>query len=519
MHRPIGRRSFFAVGGVATGALALSQWGCDAPVDSVIQLDHTLIIGSGFGGSISALRLAEAGKRVTLLERGRRWDITSEGNTFCSMLHADKRSGWLRDKAPIGLHTRIDRYIGMVELWESENINITCGSGVGGGSLAYAGMMVKPRKDHFEQIFPAALSYDELDARWYPRVAEVLPMGHITDAVIESENYLGSRVFIEHAERASLPWEKNLSTIDWSVVEAEIRGDIPAEASIGEYLYGLNNGAKGSVDRTYLRRAEDTGLCSVLTQHQVAALGMYPDGTYRVDVEVIDEVGNVVERKVFHAPRLILAAGSLHSTRLLLEAKGRRWLPDLPATLGTGWGNNGQHIHMITDLEEDMGMVQGGPPAVVIRDLDNEIAPLTIEHGAARFGCHCLINPSSSMPDGTGRFVWNEEAQEVRLEWTTELNATADRAALAAAEKLTRAAGGTVAPIPGAGPIPQTFHPLGGVPMGVVADTFGRVNGHPGLYVIDGALVPGCTPTSNPSWTIAAIAERAIDTIIREDLG
>ena len=55
--------------------------------------------------------------------------------------------------------------------------------------------------------------------------------------------------------------------------------------------------------------------------------------------------------------------------------------------------------------------------------------------------------------------------------------------------------------------------------MGTAADTFGRVRGHAGLYVIDGALIPGCTPTSNPAWTIAAIAERALATIIAEDFG
>ena len=54
--------------------------------------------------------------------------------------------------------------------------------------------------------------------------------------------------------------------------------------------------------------------------------------------------------------------------------------------------------------------------------------------------------------------------------------------------------------------------------MGRAADSFGRVNGYEGLYVIDGALVPGSTPTANPCWTIAALAERGIHTIIREDL-
>jgi cholesterol oxidase len=521
------RRSFFAVaswvggGSVATGGLALSQWGCGGPTDRVVELDHTLVVGSGFGGSISAHRLTEAGQRVTLLERGRRWDVTEARDTFCSLRHPDRRAAWLSHRTHIGLRSPIDRYIGMVEEFQGENIDVAIGAGVGGGSLAYAGMMVQPPQDLFERIFPAALSYAEMNATWYPRVQSVMPMRQIPDALFEHENYTASRIFVDHAMRAGLTPERNLSAIDWDLIEAELRGEQPSEGSVGDYIYGLNSGAKGSVDRSYLRLAEQTGLCDVRTQHQVAAIGMYPDGSYRLDVEIIDEEGVVLERVVFHAPRVILSAGSIHSTRLLVEAKGRGWMPDLPAMLGTGWGNNGQHIHMRGGLDEDVGTVQGGPPCVVIRDLSNPIAPITIEHGAAAFGydCHCLINPSSAMIDGTGQMVWDQAEQKVRLEWTTAMNQAADMAALEVGERLTTAAGGTVQVLPGGRTRPQTFHPLGGVPMGVAADTFGRVNGHRGLYVIDGALIPGCTPTSNPAWTIAAIAERALDTIVREDLG
>lgn len=521
------RRSFFAaaswVGGssVATGGLALSQWGCGGPTDRVVELDHTLIVGSGFGGSISAHRLTEAGQRVTLLERGRRWDVTESRDTFCSLRHPDRRAAWLSTRTHIGLRSPVDRYIGLVEEFVGENIDVAIGAGVGGGSLLYAGLMVKPPRDLFERIFPAALSYAELDTTWYPRVASVMPMRTVPDSILEHENYTASRIFIDHAMRAGLTPERNLTAIDWDLVEAELRGELAAEASVGDYIYGLNSGAKGSVDRSYLRLAEATGRCEVLPQHQVAAIGMYPDGSYRLDVELIDEEGLVTERVVFHAPRVILSAGSINSTRLLVEAKGRGWMPDLPAMLGTGWGNNGQHLHMRSGLVEDVGLVQGGPPCVVIRDATHAASPITIEHGAAAFGydCHCLINPSNAMIDSTGQMVWDEAEQSVRLEWSLDMNQTADMAATQIGEMLTAAAGGEVRVIPGGRTRPQTFHPLGGVPMGVVADTFGRVNGHEGLYVIDGALIPGCTPTSNPAWTIAAIAERAIDTIIREDLG
>jgi cholesterol oxidase len=517
----LGRRTFLAAGSVATGGLALSQWGCGGPSDRVVELDHPLIVGTGFGGSISAHRLTEAGQRVTVLERGRRWDVSEARDTFCSLRRPDRRAAWLSTRTHIGLRTPVDRYVGLVEEFQGENIDVAIGAGVGGGSLVYAGMMVKPPQDLFERIFPAALPYAEMDARWYPKLAEVMPLRQVPDALLEHENYTASRIFIDHAMRAGLEPERNLAAMDWDLVEAELRGELPEEASVGDYLYGLNSGAKGSVDQSYLRLAEATGRCEVLTQHQVAAVGMYPDGSYRVDVEIIDDEGLVLERVVFHTPMLFLSAGSVNSTRLLVEAKGRGWMPDLPATLGTGWGNNGQHLQMRGGLTEDVGAVQGGPPCVVIRDLTNPTSPITIEHGAAAFGfdCHCLINPSSAMIDGTGQMVWDATEQRVRLEWTSELNRSADQAAAEVGNRICAAAGGEVQVIPGGRTRPQTFHPLGGVPMGAAADTFGRVNGHRGLYVIDGALIPGCTPTSNPAWTIGAIAERALATIVAEDLG
>lgn len=516
----VSRRTFLAVGSTATGALALSQWGCGGPADRVVELDHPLIVGSGFGGAIAAHRLTEAGHRCTVLERGRRWDITPAGDTFCSLRTPDRRAAWLSTQTHIGLRSPVDRYIGLVEEFQGENIDVALGSGVGGGSLVYAGMMVKPPQNLFERIFPAALPYAEMGETWYPRVASVMPMRAIPDALFESSNYTASRIFVDHGMRAGFTPEKNLNAIDWDLVEAELRGEFTAEATAGDYIYGLNSGAKGSVDRSYLRLAETSGLCEVLPQHQAVAIGMYPDGSYRVDVEQIDEVGLVLERVVFHAPRLILSAGSVHSTRLLVEARGRGWLPDLPSTLGTGWANNGQHIQMRGGLEEDVGSFQGGPPSIILRDFENPISPITVEHGAAAFGydCHCLINPTSAVIDGTGQMVWDPETQGVRLEWTTDMNRSADLAADDVVQRICDAAGGERRPLPGARTRPLTFHPLGGVPMGVVTDTFGRVNGHEGLYVIDGALIPGCTPTSNPAWTISAIAERAMDTILREDL-
>lgn len=512
-----GRRTFLGTSAAAVGALA--ALGCDTSAGGrVVELDHTLIVGTGFGGSVSALRLAQAGKRATLLERGRRWTITPAGDTFCSMRHPDGRASWLANTTHIGLQSRVARYTGIVEEVNGDNIDAIIGAGVGGGSLAYAGMMVRPPQDLFQRTFPQ-LDFAQMDSVYYPRVATQMRIQQVPDAVFDSPNYGAARVFVDHAIAAGLTVEKIQSAIDWSLIEAEIRGDIPAEGSVGDYIYGLNSGAKGSVDQRYLADAEATGRVEVLPLHEVLAVGHAPGGGYRVDVRRIDEMGATLELLTFHAPALIMAAGAVHTPRLLVTARETGAMPDLPTSLGQSWGNNGQFIRMRGGLTETVGAFQGGPPCVVIRHLDNDVAPITVEQASAAFGyeCHCLINPSSSVIDGMGQLRWDAQSGSVSLEWALENNRSAEAAAARTAQILDDANGGMVQNLPGSDGRHDTFHPLGGAVIGGPCDSFGRVSGHEGLYVIDGSLVPGVTPTANPSWTIAAIAERAIEDVILND--
>ncbi|MDE0086820.1 MAG: GMC oxidoreductase, partial [Candidatus Poribacteria bacterium] len=62
-----------------------------------------------------------------------------------------------------------------------------------------------------------------------------------------------------------------------------------------------------------------------------------------------------------------------------------------------------------------------------------------------------------------------------------------------------------------------TYHPLGGMVIGTACDFHGRVHNYPNLYVVDGSLLPGSCATANPSLTIAALAERNMETILKED--
>lgn len=510
LHR-FGRRSFMRSS--ALGLTGLALFGCEGGGPTV-ELAHPLIIGSGFGGSIAALRLAEAGVPSTVLERGRRWDITDAGDTFASIREPDERAAWLSRTTHIGISSRVVPYVGVLEKIVGDNIDAIVGAGVGGGSLVYAGMMVKPPRDLFEGLYPSFLPYDEMESTWYPRVAEMMPMARAPAEVTGHAAYAATQLFVEHAAAAGLTIERNLSAIDWDLIAAELAGDFPAEATAGDYIYGLNSGAKVSCDRTYLAQAEATGLVDVRPLHQVASLAIERSGGYRVRVERIDEQGNVLETVTYRVPAIVLAAGAIHSTRLLVEARARGDLPDLPAEVGEGWGHNGQHIFTRNNLGVSVPSYQGGPPTAVIRDYDGPIAPVTVEHGAAPFGydCECMILPSSSLNDDLGTITYDAEIDRATIRWDPSFGATGIAAGEEVGSRLNAATAGVNGPLIGRTGF-STFHPLGGTVLGQATDPFGRVLGHPGLYVVDGALIPGATPTANPAWTIAAIAERCLDSI------
>src|SRR5262249_39998916 len=133
------------------------------------QFTPALVIGSGFGGAVAALRLGQAGVHTLVLERGRRWPITREGNTFAVFEKPDGRAACFSPFSPVALieqqlgiaPTPIDVFAGILEGIQADGINLMAGAGVGGGSLVYNAILVQPRQELFQRVFPKSIDYDE----------------------------------------------------------------------------------------------------------------------------------------------------------------------------------------------------------------------------------------------------------------------------------------------------------------------------------------------------------------------
>ncbi|BAZ49788.1 cholesterol oxidase [Nostoc sp. NIES-4103] len=500
---------------------------------------EALIIGSGFGGAVAALRLAQAGINTLVLERGRRWPITSAQDTFATYRKPDGRAAWLSPKTLIFDEVPIDVYTGILDRQDEQGISVYCGAGVGGGSLVYNGITYQPPRELFYQVFPTAIDYDEMDTVYYPRVHSIIQPKPIPEDILATDYYLSTRLFLQQAANAGLPSHLLDIAVDWDIVRQEINGTKVPSTIIGEDWYGINSGAKKSLDRSYLADAEKTGYVDILPLHVATEISEVPGYGYRVTCNQINESGEVITTKTITCKYLFLAAGSMGTSKLLVKAKATGTLPWLNEHIGLGWGTNGDTFTIRAGFPTPTNSGQGGPATAAIHYFDNPFGPINIESLSiwnAPEGV--LAFPAISIPSVKGRFSYDFTKGSVGLKWP-DGNSLGDPKILKAAQfayRLIDRKNATSINKPttnitmGSYYQPKNivraqvsdtfanFHPLGGAVLGKACDLYGRVIGYRGLYVVDGALMPGSTACANPSFTIAALAERCLERIIAEDI-
>jgi cholesterol oxidase len=513
-----------------------------------------IVIGSGFGGSIVACRLAEKGYKVLVLERGRRWSPATYPRKpgdpwFYDVRRPEKRNGWL-------------------DLRFFKRMIVAQAAGVGGGSLAYSSVHLEAPSACFEQGWPAEITYDELKP-YYGLVSKVLNLQTLPDGQLTARFELAREAAskLGHLDRfAKAPLAITFSP-DWhyglddAFAARHSRSFVNDQGQqqgtcihLGNCDIGCDVRAKNGLDVTYLALAGRHG-CAVRPLHVVRRIE--PDeGGYRVTFDRIEDTESV--RGEATAPRVFVAAGSLGSTELLLRARDdHETLPKLSKALGRRWSPNANVLSLATYKDGDRvqqsvgptitaaidfmdGRVSGerfvleddGFPNLLVNALRLSMQDEPDDEGARSFaggfqealgdrdaarGLMLWLGAGVDAADGELGLDRNwlpPFRHELELKWNPERSAGVVDAMLALHRDMSEATGGRPGPDLGWRVFRSllTLHPLGGCGMGASADTgvvdhLGRVFGYPNLYVVDGAIVPVAIGR-NPAHTIAALAER-----------
>ncbi|NKX88497.1 GMC oxidoreductase [Nocardia coubleae] len=526
------RRRFLAATGVTlavatVGSRALASAAPLADGDTV----PALVIGSGYGGAVAALRLAQAGVDVAIVEMGMSWDAPGpDGRVFCPVLKPDGRSYWLRERTdqPVGYfmggsyNKDIDRYTGVLDSEDFGGIRVYQGRGVGGGSLVNGGMAVTPKRENFAAILPS-VNAEEMYSTYYPRANTALGVNHIDKTWFESaECYQFARVGRKHAERSGFGWTFVPNVYDFEYMKKEQAGTATRSALAGEVIYG-NNYGKRSLDRTYLGAAAATGKVRISPLHKVTTVTPGAGG-YRVEMAQLDSSGKTVAVKNVTAQRVFFAAGSVGTSKLLVAMRATGKLPDLPGAVGQKWGNNGNvMVGRANHMWDGTGSLQSSMPCLGIDNWADPGGPAFAEVAPFPAGLETYVSLYLAITKNPNRaaFSFDSGTGKVNLNWQKSWNQSSINAAKRIFDKI-NAKEGTIYRTDLFGVTKTwgddfTYHPLGGCVLNEATDNYGRLHGYPGLYVIDGALIPGNTSV-NPFVTITALAERNIERIIADDL-
>jgi cholesterol oxidase len=511
-----------------------------------------VVVGSGFGGGVTACRMAEQGLKVCVLERGRRFAPADFPNR--------------PDEAPRAFWHPLLNPGGMLDLRLMRDLAVITAAGVGGGSLVYANVQLRAPATVFEEAaWPESITRAELDP-YYDRTEEALDP-HETPADPPLEKI---RAFDAMAERAGRTATRLPLAVHFGEDRLHPFSGVAQQGCKNKGLcdIGCPVLAKNTVDITYLARAETHG-AEVFPLHEVARIDP-PSGSRRHWRVGFRDLASRSDGSV-EAPLLVLAAGTIGSSRLLLKNRGQ--LSGLSPALGSRFSGNGDALALA--LDPTASGVTGahtefGPTMTSRIDYTDERGFMVADGGLPEgFGGLLAIVRQTSALTGWGRVVLRVKNAATKLgitdihvaprnvklkeqepigdslvflmigrdaadgqmrltplfgsfdiRWKKSDSAKLFAAMQQTAGELAKAAGAKSFFALDAGPLGKfiTVHPLGGCPMSDdpsagVTDDSGRVHGFDGLYVLDGSIVPTALGV-NPSKTIAALAERGVERLL-----
>lgn len=530
-----------------------------------MEQHRAIVIGTGFGGAVSACRLAQAGLAVIVLERGRRYDRNVP----------DLPKGRLDDL--LWSKTR-----GVYDVRPIDAMRIVQSAGYGGGSLIYANVHLRAPAEVFARGWPEGYSREALDP-YYDLAAYMLDIQPITRA----KGGLPPKTLRMSEALTRLRRKDQLFYPPLAIHFSEEPGIHPNRFGVpqggcvpcGECGPGCVHRARNTLDMNYLAIAERAG-ARMLTECEVTLIEPLSGAgapRYRVIYRDHRRGGEVLSEEAEH---VFVCAGALNSTELLLRCKAAKTLPRLSARLGAGYSGNGDLLALGFDVaapfEPDIGppitagVVYASPGGrdqawFLIEDggFPRQVWPilkLARPHVHWRSGPMAAPSTPAAPPTGAaldaiaretserepppftpsemrhtevllamGRDLANGRLELLRdrlsIRWDVPSNLLLYSVQERLAQDIVAQLGGVyaVSPFWRFAHLPITVHSLGGCRMGDseeegVTSELGEVFNYPNLFILDGSILPAATGV-NPSHTITAVAERNIERIIRRITG
>jgi cholesterol oxidase len=522
-----------------------------------------IVVGSGFGGAVAALRLTEKGYRVGVLEAGRRYsdsDFPKNSADVRNFLWAPK----------LGC-------LGIQRIHLLRDVVVLAGAGVGGGSLNYANTLYRPKSAAFynDRQWAHITDWSEELAPFYDQAERML--GVVTNPTLTPADEALKQVAEEMGvgdtfgmSRVGVFFGRDDRKEPGVDVDDPYFGGIGPRRTgckeVGECMTGCRHNAKNTLPKNYLYLAEMAG-ATVHPETTVVCVRLLANGGYAIDTE---RTGSWRSRRsgpvgrTFEAEHVIFAAGTYGTQRLLHEMKANGRLPKISDRLGVLTRTNSEalcaasvtlrhralhdftkgiaitssiHLDDVTHIEpvrygkgtQAMGLLStvmtdgGGSVPRWLRWIAQVVRHpgqvLSVYAGLGSWSRRTVIGLVMQSRDNSIT-VSAKRTRSGRIKLTSQQghgvpNPTWIPVANEAMRRLAKRIGGK--PYSTLGEIldiPMTAHLLGGCSIGDSAETgvidpYQRMYGHAGLHVVDGAAVSANLGV-NPALTITAQAERAM---------
>ncbi|MFW7377257.1 MAG: GMC family oxidoreductase N-terminal domain-containing protein [Oligoflexus sp.] len=326
---------------------------------------EAIIIGTGFGGAISACRLAKRWPgKVLVIERGKRYPMGS----FPRKPHDMAKNFFNLPEENVKRPKKIPQdqvMTGLFDIRSFQNMDVVTAAGVGGGSLIYANVFMEPPEQVFGARWPSTCKKADLES-YFQVAKEVLGARPMPEALTDERQVIRTNYFKEVAEslgRTSKLVDLNVffgndatKPLPMSHQEKNRYGALQSSCNYcAECDLGCNSHAKNTVDLNYLYVAEQRYGAQIRTENKVVKIipldaeageSAQADGSHGYAVYIKDIREDKIS--VVKAKRVIIAAGTLNSNELLLRCRDEyRCLPYVSRSLGKGFSGNGDFLSFV----------------------------------------------------------------------------------------------------------------------------------------------------------------------------